>query len=622
MRHRKLEAGLILALAGIALVCATPDVALAQTFTEYPIPTGASRPWWITLGPDGAMWFTERDGNKIGRIDAAGTITEFPIPTFPSSPEGIVLGPDGNLWFTESYGLAGQKIGRITTAGTITEFNGADSPRPITVGPDANLWYGAGNSSSPKLGRVTTSGAITEFPFQIPGGLVLGIVTGPDANLWFSMPIAGAIGRMTPTGDFTPFPLTPPSGASSGITVGSDGNLWFTGGSGNQICRMTTAGVVTNFPVPTAASYPYAIASAEDGMLWFTERDGNKIASITTSGVVTEYPIPTAASNPRGIAIASDGSIWFTEYDRNKIGRLDPNAVPTATPTPTQTPTPTPSIIVSAIAPRSALASGGTPVVISGTGFLPGASLTIGGVMAESVLVVSSTEIDATTPALTPGTLNDVLVTNPESSRGLMLDSGSLERGWLADFLDVAQDDIFHDYIETIFRDGITAGYGNGYYGRDDAVTRAQMAVFLLKGEHGSSYVPPACVGVFEDVACTPGIGFPDWIERLYAESITSGCLTDPLRYCPDRAVTRAEMAVFLLKAEHGPGYVPPSCVGIFADVPCVPGVGFADWIEKLYGEGITAGCNLPGDPPTYCPDDPNTRGQMAVFLVKTFGLE
>ncbi len=43
----------------------------------------------------------------------------------------------------------------------------------------------------------------------------------------------------------------------------------------------------------------------------------------------------------------------------------------------------------------------------------------------------------------------------------------------------------------------------------------------------------------------------------------------------------------------------------------------FADWIEHLASEGITGGCGGGN----YCPDQPHTRGQMAVFLVKTFEL-
>ena len=180
------------------------------------------------------------------------------------------------------------------------------------------------------------------------------------------------------------------------------------------------------------------------------------------------------------------------------------------------------------------------------------------------------------------------------------------------------QADIFHADVEKVFRNGITAGCGGGNYCRNNPVTRAQMAVFLLKAEHGSADVPPACTGVFDDVECTPARAFAvDWIEQLYAEAITGGCGGG--NYCPGSSVTRAQMAVLLLKAEHGPSYTPPACTGLFPDVPCTPTPAFAaDWIEQLFNEGITGGCGG-GD---YCPDNPVSRGQMAAFLVRTFGLQ
>jgi hypothetical protein len=188
--------------------------------------------------------------------------------------------------------------------------------------------------------------------------------------------------------------------------------------------------------------------------------------------------------------------------------------------------------------------------------------------------------------------------------------------GSSADFLQVDYGDVppadpFYPFVCTIGRDGITAGCGGGDYCRDGAVTRAQMAVFLLKAEHSSSYVPPSCSGIFSDVAC-PGL-FTDWIEQLAAEGITAGCASG--KYCPDDAVTRAQMSAFLLKAEHGSAYVPPTCGGLFTDVTC-PSL-FADWIEQLAAENVTAGCGGGN----YCPASPNSRGQMAVFLVKTFQL-
>jgi hypothetical protein len=74
-------------------------------------------------------------------------------------------------------------------------------------------------------------------------------------------------------------------------------------------------------------------------------------------------------------------------------------------------------------------------------------------------------------------------------------------------------------------------------------------------------------------------------------------------------------MAVFLLKTEHGASYVPPGCSGIFEDVACPS--QYANWIEQLYAEEVTAGCGNGN----YCPNAATPRGQMATFLVKTFSL-
>ena len=178
-------------------------------------------------------------------------------------------------------------------------------------------------------------------------------------------------------------------------------------------------------------------------------------------------------------------------------------------------------------------------------------------------------------------------------------------------FTDVPTSQQFYAFIENIFHNGITGGCGAGIYCPTDPVTRAQMAVFILKAKHGANYLPPACNGIFADVACPSQ--FADWIEELSAEGITGGCGGG--NYCPTNPVTRAQMSAFLLKAKHGSGYVPPACAGIFTDVTC-PSL-FANWIEELFAESITGGCGVG----IYCPDNPNTRGQMAVFLVKTFGL-
>ncbi|HEX4440662.1 MAG TPA: S-layer homology domain-containing protein [Thermoanaerobaculia bacterium] len=170
----------------------------------------------------------------------------------------------------------------------------------------------------------------------------------------------------------------------------------------------------------------------------------------------------------------------------------------------------------------------------------------------------------------------------------------------------------FYPWIETVFHLGVTAGCGDATYCPDAAVTRAQMAVFLLKSKMSAGYAPPAASGtVFADVPAGAFAGA--WIEDLAGSGVTSGC--GGSFYCPGAAVTRAQMAVFLLKTRYGSAYAPPAASGVFADVPASD--PYAPWIEELAAEGVTAGCGG-GD---YCPTTPITRGQMAVFLSRMFGM-
>ncbi len=184
-------------------------------------------------------------------------------------------------------------------------------------------------------------------------------------------------------------------------------------------------------------------------------------------------------------------------------------------------------------------------------------------------------------------------------------------------FPDVPTGHQFYSFIENLFHNQITGGCAGGGYCPANPVTRAQMAVFLLKSKFGESHIPPPCSGaVFTDVPCT-GSTFDPWIEELAGLGITGGCGGG--LYCPGNTVTRQQMAVFLLKTLEGSTYVSPACTQIFDDVLCTPGAGFSDWIEDLANRNITGGCSV--SPPLYCPTNPNNRGQMAVFLTKTFKL-
>jgi hypothetical protein len=180
-------------------------------------------------------------------------------------------------------------------------------------------------------------------------------------------------------------------------------------------------------------------------------------------------------------------------------------------------------------------------------------------------------------------------------------------------FPDVPIDYFAYRFIETIFHNGVTSGCGAAGYCPEGTLTRAEMAVLLMRARHGSAWVPPASTGsVFGDVPIDYWAG--DFIEVLASEGVTSGCGGG--NYCPESRITRAEMAVFLLKTEHGTGWTPPAATGtVFGDVPA--GYWAGAFVEALAAEGITGGCGGGN----YCPESTVTRAEMAVFLTKTFGL-
>lgn len=345
----------------------SPDAVLSLKAIEYSKGLIQGRPFpgirYMAYGPDGNMWFTEWEGNRIGRITPDGIITEFSIGLSPgANPRRITAGPDGNMWFTEE-GV--RKIGRISMNGTITEFSKGISEDAgllfdITSGADGNLWF---TESRGRIGRISTDGVVTEFPTGSETYLLSGITSGPDGNIWFTSQSGnGKIGRITPTGVVTEFPISAKERVTPiYIVTGSDGNLWFTEYGVGRIGRITTNGVITEFKPQSGGAF-WDIANSPDGALIVKMRD-SIVLKISTSGVFSNHryvgssmtfdkwgnlwSVEEAAvlrlsangelrrfsngisidgvvpSNPYAIASGKNGDFWFSDGSNGRIGRLN-----------------------------------------------------------------------------------------------------------------------------------------------------------------------------------------------------------------------------------------------------------------------------------------------------------
>ena len=163
------------------------------------------------------------------------------------------------------------------------------------------------------------------------------------------------------------------------------------------------------------------------------------------------------------------------------------------------------------------------------------------------------------------------------------------------------------DNIDALAELGLFTGTdcGTGKFCPGEPAKRWTMAVWMVRTVDGSDPPPPSPPeSRFADV------DDDEWwmphVERLADLGITLGCKQEPLRYCPDQPVTRAQMASFLVRA---------------FDLANVPSAGFTDTnndtheanIDALFAAGLTVGCAQ--DPLRYCPGQPVTRAHLATML-------
>ena len=181
-----------------------------------------------------------------------------------------------------------------------------------------------------------------------------------------------------------------------------------------------------------------------------------------------------------------------------------------------------------------------------------------------------------------------------------------------------ADDEIFSDIddapsvhraaVQTLSDEGVldSTGCGDGRLCPEDHLLRWEMAVWLVRVVDDGVDPLPTRRSRFVDVDAD------EWwsphVERLAELGITEGCKTEPLSYCPDQPVTRAQMASFLvrvfkLRRAESAG---------FEDTA---GNVHARNIDAIFAAEITTGCVA--EPLSYCPDQPVSRAQMASFLVR-----
>jgi virginiamycin B lyase len=147
-------------------------------------------PYGVAVAGDGTVWATLQEANQLLRIapDGAGT-TAFDLPRRGSVPTDVAVGPDGAVWFLE---FRGNRVGRLKDG----RFDAFEIGREnaglsgLAVAPDGAVWFGMLRLGA--LGRLR-DGEVEMFRLPRERARPYSLAADRDGNIWYA-DIAGFVG--------------------------------------------------------------------------------------------------------------------------------------------------------------------------------------------------------------------------------------------------------------------------------------------------------------------------------------------------------------------------------------------------------------------------------------------
>jgi virginiamycin B lyase len=217
---------------------------------QFTIPTPNSEPWDVAIGQDGTVWFTERAGNKIGKlVPATGQIVEYPVPSPNAQPRSLgVWGT--SVWFTEAgVGKLGWFSTRTLEIQELPPPTSNSFPQDLALGAAGNPWLTEMQGNKIATFRASTFQDFLEIDVTTANSEPFGITVQGEEAVWFTLRAANKLGRFG--GGLPPveFPLPTQNSAPTGIAVDGSGCAWYTAPGANRIGRFCT--YPTYLPITT-----------------------------------------------------------------------------------------------------------------------------------------------------------------------------------------------------------------------------------------------------------------------------------------------------------------------------------------------------------------------------------
>jgi streptogramin lyase len=297
--------------------------------TVVSLPAGYGQPLFVRVDSAGKVWFTMPVTNSIGVYDpVANTVSQWAVPTPSAGPWDLAIDSTGKIWFTEHYTNQIGSFDPVTqTFHEVATPTAGSDPYGITVDSSNNIWFTENPDTVAQIGEFTSKGVMNEYKIRntptAGTGLTPHLITiAPNGSIWWSEGFASGVGTLDPANaqpgtnnGVTEYLYTPSCSScgshTSGIGADTHGSIWVDDSNQNTFGSLPVGGGTFSFyNAPTSNAHPHDGLNVDSqNRVWFDEEFANKLAvavpSATSAPVISGF---SPASGPVGSSVMISGS--------------------------------------------------------------------------------------------------------------------------------------------------------------------------------------------------------------------------------------------------------------------------------------------------------------------------
>jgi virginiamycin B lyase len=300
--------------------------AMNIVYVEYQMPGPTRMPFSAAPDKNGDLWIPNFGrANKITRLDPkTAQMTDFSAPNEGAARiHSAVPTPDGTVWLTEQqsdkiakWDPATQKITEYLDTPVMGANGHMGSKHTVRVAGDGRVW----SSGAPFTMFDPETNKFTRFD-ALPS--TYDVKTDKNNNAWFTAPNSNQIGMVdAKTLKITQWTVPSPKSYPRRMELAADGTVWFDEFNAGKMGHFDPkTGAFKEYQLPGPDPTPYGLGIDANGYIWYDSHHQDTLGRFDTkTGEVTEYPFPHSENCIREFFLDAQGRMWYGSNPNNVVG--------------------------------------------------------------------------------------------------------------------------------------------------------------------------------------------------------------------------------------------------------------------------------------------------------------